>query len=98
MSAKADGRAAGGAAADGRAADGRAADGRAAGDSGGSGNSVDAVDGAAIETRELRKEFGKIVALAGLTMTVPRGQVFGFLGPNGDGKTKAVKLILGLTP
>src|SRR5450830_1003309 len=82
-------------------ADGRAADGAAAGDSGGSGNSVDAVDGAAdgaaIETRELRKEFGKIVALAGLTMTVPRGQVFGFLGPNGAGKTTAVKLLLGLS-
>jgi ABC-2 type transport system ATP-binding protein len=51
----------------------------------------------AIEVRELRKEFGKIVALAGLTMTVPRGQVFGFLGPNGAGKTTAVKLLLGLT-
>jgi hypothetical protein len=35
----------------------------------------------AIETRELRKEFGRIVALAGLTMTVPRGEVFGFLVP-----------------
>jgi ABC-2 type transport system ATP-binding protein len=52
---------------------------------------------AAIETHELRKEFGKIVALAGLTMTVPRGEVFGFLGPNGAGKTTAVKLLLGLS-
>ncbi len=52
---------------------------------------------AAIETRELRKEFGRIVALAGLTMTVPRGEVFGFLGPNGAGKTTAVKLLLGLS-
>ncbi|MGZ6268327.1 MAG: ATP-binding cassette domain-containing protein, partial [Candidatus Limnocylindrales bacterium] len=50
----------------------------------------------AIETRELRKEFGRIVALAGLTMTVPRGEVFGFLGPNGAGKTTSVKLLLGL--
>lgn len=54
-------------------------------------------DGAAIETRELRKEFGRTVALAGLTMTVRRGEVFGFLGPNGAGKTTAVKLLLGLT-
>jgi ABC-2 type transport system ATP-binding protein len=53
--------------------------------------------GLAIETRELRKEFGRIVALAGLTMTVPRGEVFGFLGPNGAGKTTAVKLLLGLS-
>jgi len=52
---------------------------------------------AAIETHELRKEFGRIVALAGLTMTVPRGEVFGFLGPNGAGKTTAVKLLLGLS-
>jgi ABC-2 type transport system ATP-binding protein len=51
----------------------------------------------AIEIRELRKEFGRIVALAGLTMTVPRGEVFGFLGPNGAGKTTSVKLLLGLS-
>src|ERR1035437_1127996 len=58
---------------------------------------VGAPGGAAIETQELRKEFGRIVALAGLTMTVPRGEVFGFLGPNGAGKTTAVKLLLGLS-
>ncbi|MGA2514263.1 MAG: ABC transporter ATP-binding protein [Candidatus Limnocylindrales bacterium] len=51
----------------------------------------------AIETHELRKEFGRIVALAGLTMTVAQGEVFGFLGPNGAGKTTAVKLLLGLS-
>jgi ABC-2 type transport system ATP-binding protein len=49
-----------------------------------------------IETHEVRKEYGRIVALAGLTMTVRRGEVFGFLGPNGAGKTTAVKLLLGL--
>jgi ABC-2 type transport system ATP-binding protein len=37
------------------------------------------------------------VALAGLSMTVGRGEVFGFLGPNGAGKTTAVKLLLGLS-
>ena len=36
------------------------------------------------------------MALAGLSMTVARGEVFGFLGPNGAGKTTAVKLLLGL--
>ena len=50
----------------------------------------------AVQTVELTKRFGKTVALAGLTMTVPRGEVFGFLGPNGAGKTTAVKLLLGL--
>ncbi|MGA3057999.1 MAG: ABC transporter ATP-binding protein [Candidatus Limnocylindrales bacterium] len=58
---------------------------------------IPASDEPAIETRELRKEFGRIVALAGLTMTVPRGEVFGFLGPNGAGKTTSVKLLLGLS-
>jgi len=53
--------------------------------------------GFAVETRELRKEFGRIVALDGLTMTVRRGEVFGLLGPNGAGKTTAVKLLLGLS-
>src|SRR5690348_4791810 len=51
----------------------------------------------AIKTVELSKKFGKTVALAGLSMTVPRGEIFGFLGPNGAGKTTAVKLLLGLT-
>jgi ABC-2 type transport system ATP-binding protein len=50
----------------------------------------------AIRTVELSKRFGNTVALAGLSMTVPRGEVFGFLGPNGAGKTTSVKLLLGL--
>jgi ABC-2 type transport system ATP-binding protein len=50
----------------------------------------------AIQTVELSKRFGHTVALAGLSMTVPRGEVFGFLGPNGAGKTTSVKLLLGL--
>jgi ABC-2 type transport system ATP-binding protein len=50
----------------------------------------------AVKTVDLRKRFGRTVALAGLSMTVPRGEVFGFLGPNGAGKTTAVKLLLGL--
>jgi ABC-2 type transport system ATP-binding protein len=50
----------------------------------------------AVHTSDLTKRYGKQVALAGLTMTVPRGEAFGFLGPNGAGKTTAVKLLLGL--
>jgi ABC-2 type transport system ATP-binding protein len=49
-----------------------------------------------VKTVELTKRFGHTVALAGLSMEVPRGEVFGFLGPNGAGKTTAVKLLLGL--
>src|SRR5690242_6756981 len=56
----------------------------------------EAAAGLAVKTVELRKRFGSTVALAGLSMTVPRGEIFGFLGPNGAGKTTAVKLLLGL--
>ncbi len=52
--------------------------------------------GPAISLEGLRKRYGRTVALDGLTMTVERGEVFGFLGPNGAGKTTAVKLLLGL--
>src|SRR4029079_19596716 len=50
----------------------------------------------AIEVIDLRKRYGAVEAPAGLTMTVGRGEVFGFLGPNGAGKTTTVKLLLGL--
>ncbi|MEX1023239.1 MAG: ABC transporter ATP-binding protein [Dehalococcoidia bacterium] len=50
-----------------------------------------------IEVADLVKQYGKTTALAGLTLTVRRGEVLGFLGPNGAGKTTAVKLLLGLS-
>jgi ABC-2 type transport system ATP-binding protein len=50
----------------------------------------------AVHTIELRKQYRRTVALEGISMTVKRGEVFGFLGPNGAGKTTAVKLLLGL--
>ncbi len=51
----------------------------------------------AIETRHLRKAFGEKVAVEDLTLTVEKGEVFGFLGPNGAGKTTSVKMLLTLT-
>ncbi|MFN8484954.1 MAG: ABC transporter ATP-binding protein [Anaerolineae bacterium] len=51
----------------------------------------------AVRTLNLVKRYGATTALAGLTMTVQRGEIFGFLGPNGAGKTTAVKLLIGLT-
>jgi ABC-2 type transport system ATP-binding protein len=53
-------------------------------------------DGTAVETVDLAKQYGRVRALDGLTMTVERGEVFGLLGPNGAGKTTVVKLLLGL--
>jgi ABC-2 type transport system ATP-binding protein len=45
---------------------------------------------------ELRRSFGDIAALDGLTFSVPAGQVFGFLGPNGAGKTTAMRAVVGV--
>ncbi|MDP9017401.1 MAG: ABC transporter ATP-binding protein [Candidatus Eremiobacteraeota bacterium] len=50
----------------------------------------------AIETRDLSKSYAKRMAVQDLTISVARGEVFGFLGPNGAGKTTAVKMLLGL--
>ncbi len=50
----------------------------------------------AIDTLNLRKEFGGKAAVADLTLRVEPGEVFGFLGPNGAGKTTSVKMLLGL--
>lgn len=50
----------------------------------------------AIETENLRKEFGSYAAVKGLTLQVEQGEVFGFLGPNGAGKTTSIKMLLGL--
>jgi ABC-2 type transport system ATP-binding protein len=53
---------------------------------------------AVIETRGLRKRFGSKLAVSDLSLTVRRGEVFGFLGPNGAGKTTSLKMLLGLVP
>jgi ABC-2 type transport system ATP-binding protein len=57
---------------------------------------------AVIEIEGLHKEYrrlrgGKTVALQGLDLEVPEGGVFGFLGPNGSGKTTTIRCLLGLT-
>jgi len=49
-----------------------------------------------IETRDLTKRFGDVVAVDSLNMRVKRGEIYGFLGPNGAGKTTTIKMILGL--
>ena len=54
------------------------------------------VNGPAIETRGLRKAYGRTLALESLDLRVGPGEVVGLLGPNGAGKTTAVKLLLGL--
>lgn len=50
----------------------------------------------AIETHGLTKRFRSQLAVDGLDLAVPRGAVFGFLGPNGSGKTTTIRMLLGL--
>src|SRR3989475_8793054 len=55
-----------------------------------------AQNGNVIETTDLTKRYGDVVAVDHLTLRVPRGGVFGFLGPNGSGKTTTMGMLLGL--
>jgi ABC-type multidrug transport system ATPase subunit len=50
----------------------------------------------AIETRALTKRFGRQLAVDAVDLAVPTGSVFGFLGPNGSGKTTSIRVMLGL--
>ena len=49
-----------------------------------------------IETRELRKTYGRIEALKGVSIRVEKGQIYGLLGQNGAGKTTLIKILLGI--
>ncbi len=51
---------------------------------------------AVIETQGLTKRFGAVTAVDNLTLTVPKGQIFGLLGPNGSGKTTTMGMALGM--
>jgi ABC-2 type transport system ATP-binding protein len=50
----------------------------------------------AIRTHELTKKFGDSLAVDHVTMTIPRGSIFGFIGPSGCGKTTTMRLMLGI--
>jgi ABC-2 type transport system ATP-binding protein len=50
-----------------------------------------------IEIRNLVKQYGKIEALRGVSLSVEKGEIFGLLGQNGAGKTTMVKILLGIT-
>ncbi|GAA1542453.1 ABC transporter ATP-binding protein [Kribbella lupini] len=51
---------------------------------------------ATVEVRGVRKSFGKVDALRGVSLEVLPGQVYGLLGPNGAGKTTLLRILLGL--
>lgn len=50
----------------------------------------------AIQAHGLDKTFGKVRAVRGLELRVPRSRIYGFLGPNGSGKTTAIRMLCGL--
>lgn len=50
----------------------------------------------AVESAGLTKRFGRQVAVDRIDLAVPRGAVYGFLGPNGSGKTTTIRILLGL--
>ncbi len=55
-----------------------------------------AISSAAIRTEGLCKRYGGAVALEALNLVVEEGEVYGYLGPNGSGKTTTIRLLLGL--
>ena len=56
---------------------------------------IDAVGGEAIRAEKLVKVFGNITALAGVSLTVARGETLGILGDNGAGKSTLIKILTG---
>jgi ABC-2 type transport system ATP-binding protein len=52
----------------------------------------------AISARNLIRRFGDFTAVNDVSFTVRRGEIFGFLGPNGSGKTTVIKMLTGLLP
>jgi len=52
----------------------------------------------AIETKNLTRRFGDFVAVNQASIRVEKGEVFGFLGPNGSGKTTVIKMLTGILP
>jgi len=55
-----------------------------------------APDGDAIVITGLRKTFGDFAAVDGIDLSVRRGEIFGFLGPNGSGKTTTIRMLCGV--
>lgn len=53
---------------------------------------------AAISADQLVRRFGAFTAVNGISFRVERGEIFGFLGPNGSGKTTVIKMLTGLLP
>lgn len=67
-----------------------------AAESGSGADDTDGPGGAPVLVRKLRKEFDGLVAVDDLDMKIGRGVLYGLIGPNGSGKTTAIKMLVGL--
>lgn len=54
------------------------------------------MNGTAVQTRGLTRRFGSFTAVSDLDLSIRRGGIFGFLGPNGSGKTTVIRMLCGL--
>lgn len=54
------------------------------------------MSGYLIETEELRKAFGDVAAVDGISLRIPAGSIYGILGPNGAGKSTTIRMLCGL--
>jgi ABC-2 type transport system ATP-binding protein len=54
--------------------------------------------GLAIETRAITRRFGSITAVDALSLAIPRGELFGLVGPDGGGKTTTLRMLAGILP
>jgi ABC-type glutathione transport system ATPase component len=59
---------------------------------------IEATEVVAIEARELTRRFGDFMAVDHVSFRIERGEIFGFLGSNGCGKTTTMKMLTGLLP
>jgi ABC-2 type transport system ATP-binding protein len=50
----------------------------------------------ALESRELSRKFGKMIAVDQVSFFIPKGEIFGLLGPNGAGKTTTIRMLCGI--
>ena len=49
-----------------------------------------------IELRQVTKSFGPVTAVSNLDLKVPAGTIYGFIGPNGSGKTTTIRMIMNI--